>query len=628
MRRHVLIAACLLGSTSVAAFSACGTSTSTTASHDGGTRDAARPVEAGATDAGPPCSDYSSTKNVYWGDLHSHTVLSADAYGWGTRAFPHDAYRFASDPSYAVTIASGSKTPGPKVTIGRPLDFLAVTDHSEWLAATWGCGETPGGEPIDPKSPYTALPACATFRNTTSSGSAPIIIAAENAVAAECDGGGELCPGCGDFTSSAWQVEIQAAHDAYQRCSFTTFVAYEWTLNSLGATLHQNVIFGSENVPKVPFDALDYVDPTDLFSALDRACTAAAGCEALTIPHNSNLSLGMAFQVPSGIDAKKQMNRYQRLAEIHQTKGNSECYAGPDASDPTCAFEHLPPSAGGSEAANNFVRHALEVGLVDYAATQSSGQPSGPDAGTDPLELGIVGGTDDHNATPGAVSSASWAGHVGSNDDTAVLRLTENPTNNPGGLTGVWAEENTRESIFAALSRRETYATSGPRMVLRFYAVYGGDDYCAAGAGGGGFPANVIAAGGVPMGGTMGQPPSGAKSPSFVVSALTDVTDLAEVDVVKAAVIAGRITETIQRFTASSPGTVWSSGSACVRLTDASFDPKSPAFYYARVLEVPTPRWSHYDCQTAPATTGCGADGGLDVLVQQRAWSSPVWWLP
>ena len=233
-----------------------------------------------------------------------------------------------------------------------------------------------------------------------------------------------------------------------------------------------------------------------------------------------------------------------------------------------------------------------------------------------------------HNATPGAVSSTSWEGHVGTNDDTAVLRLTENPTNNPGGLTGVWAEENTRESIFAALSRRETYATSGPRIVLRFYAVYGGADYCAAGAGGGGFPANVIAAGGVPMGGAMGQPPAGGTSPAFVVSALEDSADLAEVDVVKAAVVAGRITETIQRFTPSSPGTVWSSGSACVRWTDASFDPKSPAFYYARVLEVPTPRWSHYDCQKAPATPGCGADGGLDVLVQQRAWSSPVWWLP
>ena len=190
--------------------------TSTTASRDGGTRDAGRPGEAGATDAGPPCSDYSPSKNVYWGDLHSHTVLSADAYGWGARAFPHDAYLFASDPSYAVTIASGSKTPGPSVTIGRPLDFLAVTDHSEWLAATWGCGQTPGGQPIDPKSPYTGLPACATFRDTTSSGSASIIIAAENAVAAECDGGGELCPGCTSFTSSAWQVEIQAAHDAYQ----------------------------------------------------------------------------------------------------------------------------------------------------------------------------------------------------------------------------------------------------------------------------------------------------------------------------------------------------------------------------------------------------------------------------
>ena len=301
----------------------------------------------------------------------------------------------------------------------------------------------------------------------------------------ECNGNGKGDPACRAFTASAWQVERQAAHDAYQRCHFTTLVAYEWTHAVNGATLHQNVIFGSENVPEVPFDATEYRQPSELWSALEQSCTAASGCSVLTIPHNPNLSVGTAFEIPTGVDAMKQMNQYQRLAEIHQHKGNSECYGGSNAPDPTCAFEHIPVNATNkAENPQNFIRHALATGIVSYATN-----------GTNPLQLGIVGATDDHNGIPGYVREDTWQGHVGDKDDSPARRLA-NGIHNPGGLTGVWAPQNTREDIFAALYRREVFATSGPRIAVRFYQVWDDVDYC--GAQGGEFPHNIVAAGGLP----------------------------------------------------------------------------------------------------------------------------------
>jgi hypothetical protein len=379
-----------------------------------------------------------------------------------------------------------------------------------------------------------------------------------------------------------------------------------------GATLHQNVIFGSEHVPDAPFDSVEYSQPTELWTALAQGCTSAAGCEVLTIPHNPNLSQGMAFALPAGVDALTQMNHYQRLAEIHQHKGNSECSAGAGQTDPTCAFEHIPASETPKpEVAQNFVRHALATGITTYAT-----------AGVDPLQLGIVGATDDHNGIPGFVREDTWQGHVGDVDDTPAGRLAHG-TKNPGGITGVWAVQNTREDIFAALYRRETFATSGPRIAVRFYQAWGASEYCT-----GAFPGNVLADGGVAMGSTMLAPPSTGATPRFVVSALKDEADLAEVDIIKGAYIGGALQEHVYRFTPQSAGTTWSGGSACLTWTDPTFDASGPAFYYVRVLQVPTPRWSHYDCQRVPNAAGCGPGGTLDVNIQERAWTSPIWWLP
>ena len=334
--------------------------------------------------------------------------------------------------------------PGPEVSIDRALDFDAVTDHSEWLGTTWGCGQLADGTPFNPSSPYLGSAQCQAWRGDGNATIAKIIADAAAVIGLECNGNGEGDPACRAFTASAWQVERQAAHDAYQRCHFTPLVAYEWTHAVNGATLHQNVIFGSENVPEVPFDATEYRQPSELWSALEQSCTAANGCSVLTIPHNPNLSVGTAFEIPTGIDAIKQMNQYQRLAEIHQHKGNSECYGGSNAPDPTCAFEHIPVNATNkAENPQNFIRHALATGITSYATN-----------GTNPLQLGIVGATDDHNGIPGYVREDTWQGHVGDKDDSPAQRLANRDPQPGRPHRRVGAAEHARGHLRRALPPR------------------------------------------------------------------------------------------------------------------------------------------------------------------------------
>jgi hypothetical protein len=214
---------------------------------------------------------------------------------------------------------------------------------------------------------------------------------------------------------------------------------------------------------------------------------------------------------------------------------------------------------------------------------------------------------------------------MGRVDDTAAKRLTTGANDvfrNPGGLTGVWAEQNTRDAIFAALRRREVFATSGTRIRVRLYQTWSAQDPCSDPN----FPAQIVTAGGVPMGGTFALPAAdgGAPKPSIVVAAWKDTTDLARIDIVKAWVDgSGQVHETVIPIPAST------GAHACVAWQDASFAP-GPTFYYARVLEAPTPRWSAYDCLAAAASnpTQCADGGALNVTIQERAWTSPVWFRP
>jgi hypothetical protein len=597
---------------------ACGNDANVDATDAGGPSDDAStppppnppPPDAGdGGTGGPRCADYDPYKHVYFGDLHTHTAYSADAFGFATRNQPVDAWAFARGKPKQV--AADAAIPGPFVTIAHPLDFDAITDHSEWLGVAYACGIDVNGKRFDPADPFGTT--CQTYLDQKNGG-LTAIQAARQVMTASCGAPKEGAGTCPSVLQTAWQAEQAVANAANVPCNFTALIGYEWTSSdaSIGSTLHKNVVFASEHVPDRPFDSADFTAPTDLWSALDAwvaqdpTCKSGAPCAALTIPHNSNKSWGGAFVVPQTASGVDQMQRYQKLVEIHQHKGNSECFYDPDAgaTEAACNFEHLTPGADGPSNPKNYVRTALGEGIASYATSR-----------VNPLQLGIVGATDDHNGMPGSVAEDNWHGHAGQADYGPKERLNGGSDKNPGGVTGVWAEENTRPAIFAALSRRETFATSGIFVPVRFYQSWSDTDFCNAG-----FPKNIVDGGGVPMGGTMNA--AGGTSPWFYVSAAKDAADLSRVDIVKGTVNGGVVVESIQTIAAPSPGAF------CVRWQDAAFDPKAPSFYYARVFQVPTPRWSHYDCVKQPAMAGCEPGGALDVMIEERAWSSPIWSLP
>jgi hypothetical protein len=452
---------------------------------------------------------------------------------------------------------------------------------------------------------------------------------------------------CTAQETTAWQEIQAAAAAAYAPCQFTSLVAYEWTDTkpvvdqatnmTSSATDHRNVIFATAQVPAAPLDSADYPDPPSLWTGLDSACTADAGCDVVTLPHNTDLSSGVSLVVwnptPAGV---AQQQKYQVSAEIYQHKGASECYYSPAQgySDPDCQFEQIANPVNPTPV--SFVRTALGAG-VGYAAQS-------PAVGN-PFQLGIVGATDDHNGAPGNVNEALYVGHVGRDDDIPYKRLSATPDYGSGGLTGAWAEENTRDSIFAAIKRRETFATSGPRILVRFYQTSDATA-CADPA----FPQKIIdAQAAVPMGGTFGTAALGTTTaPTFALTVWPDtvaqnlgdgttaVAGIASAQIIKlhAHVAGGQpvIVEDPPYAVSGIPAT-----GGCGTWQDPTYDATEYAVYYVRALQVPTWRWSHYSCATLkqnnPTTwqtlvPDCVAGGSLDVTIQERAWTSPVWFVP
>jgi len=591
------------------------------------------PIDAApdAAIAAPTCPDFNPLKNAYFGDLHTHTAFSYDAYTFETRATPMDAYAFAK----GMRIQIGGVNPGGPVTqLDRPLDFAAITDHSELLAIDFGCGLTSDGVPFDPDSPYFDDPKCVAARSTNPAAESVNFLLSISRQA-------ELCASsvptdsaiCRPVVKDAWGAELAATAAALDPCTFTSFIGYEWTNSCTGdggeaATCHKNVIFGDTNAPAVPFDSLSHPTQESLWSALDQGCNGQP-CNALTIPHNSNLSSGQAFTVPQG--SERHAVTYQKLVEVFQHKGGSECFFDPaQPSDPTCNFNYL----GGVTEPNqpqSYVRTGLEQGLLAQAAR-----------GTNPLQMGFVGATDSHNATPGNTREDTWPGHLGFVDDTPEARIAPNNDSavgfNPGGVAVAWAEQNTRAAIFAAFQRRETYATSGPRIAVRVYQTWDQTtDFCADPS----FPAAIVAAGGLPMGSNITVPPGTSGAPRIVVFAArdpimrADVANLAEVDLVESWIdpATGAVQEQVVRRSAPSAA---GATTMCQTFTlappggRAAFHAGTPSFYYARVLQVPTNRWSVFDCRRAPQANvaDCAPGGKLNVKVAERAWTSPVWYLP
>lgn len=595
------------------------------------------------------CAAFDPNRVALFGDTHVHTRLSLDASLQGNRLSPADAYRFARGEAVGIQPHDAAGNALRTIRLARPLDWVALSDHAEFLGVVTVC-TTPGLDGYDSED-------CVRYRDLPDASFVGLnaLLALEPASAAPpglCD-----AADCDAGERTAWdeiRAAAEAAYDRTEACRFTSFVGYEWSSNPGTYNLHRNVIFRNERVPDRPIGYFDEPWPEDLWAALDRACLdAGTGCDVLTIPHNSNLSGGRMFdpvdKAGAPIDAAYAEKRaaMEPLVEVFQHKGSSECWPGSPAGDELCGFEELPYDnlanahldVESTPTPQDFVRDALGAGLELEA-----------ELGANPYRYGLVASTDTHLGAPGSVAEVAFPGHGGagqSNRDELPAGLTDLVAFNPGGLAVVWAEENSREGIFRAMLRKEVYGTSGPRITLRLFGGYGYEPAMCAdnGFAGAGY------AGGVPMGGTLG-PGSGA--PRFAISALRDPgageepgTPLQRVQVVKGWLEGGAARYAVIDVAGDAaagdgldPGTcdpvAGGFDDLCTVWTDPDFDPSVPAFWYVRVLEVPSCRWSQRLCVAAgvdcagpvdDAFAGC-CDPEIPLTVQERAWSSPIWYAP
>jgi hypothetical protein len=601
------------------------------------------------------CAAHDPLRAPFFGDTHVHTGYSQDASTQGTRTTPRDAYRFARGDAIAIQPWRDDGSSLRSVRLDRALDFAVVTDHAEQIGEVHIC-KTPGAPGHDSLvcMLYRGWPRAAFF----------VMNAAYSSGGQRFDFCGENGAGCLEAAQHVWRDTQAAAEEAYDRsaaCRFTSFVGYEWTSGvDNGKNLHRNVLFRNANVPKLPISTMETgPNAARLWDALARQCVKGTpGCDVLTIPHNSNLDGGLMFQSARALGAEiaaeeaRIRARWEPLVEVMQHKGDSECLLGGDTTDEACGFEKLPyDNFGGRYLAfrrdpptrNQYAREALKRGLALEASL-----------GANPFRFGLIASTDTHLGTPGLTSERAFPGHGGAGAaDASELPagLPDSLEFNPGGLAVLWAEENTRDALFASMLRREAYGTSGTRPVVRFFGGFElSENLCEDPA--------LVAKGyahGVPMGGEL-HAKAESTAPRFAVLATKDAgaaadagSDLERVQIVKGWLDAGGAThERVLDVAGGATGasvdtrTCRPSGRGHARLCavwrDPDFDASERAFYYARVLENPTCRWSQRVCAAKrvdcakPETIGEGLDGCCAAqhrpVVQERAWTSPIWVSP
>jgi hypothetical protein len=597
-----------------------------------------------------PCARRDPLRRPFFGDLHAHTGFSQDASTQGVRATPREAYRFArGDAPAMIPPYDAAGQPTRIVWLARPLDFAAVTDHAEQLGEVRICqSEDLEGHDSWVCWMYRHFPRLAFFVMNTK-----VTYVADPTRFGFCGAGGFRCRAA---ARERWGTIRAAAEEAYDRtaeCRFTSFVGYEWTGNPLSRSLHRQVLFRSAAVPEEPTSYVEASSTAALWRALRADCFGAVpGCDAITVPHSPNLSMGLLFPNLATMPREEALARafFEPVVEIMQHQGSSECRRGAGTDDELCAFELLPygdlrggfvRALASLPGAPSFVRNALGRGLAHEERT-----------GLNPYRFGFVGGSDTHRGVPGAVDEAAFLGHGGAGAPDAARALPDAPEFNPGGLTVLWAEENTREALFAALLRREAYATSGTRPYLR---VFGGwelpADLCARPD----FAATGYAQG-VPMGSVLAPRPPTAAAPALAVLAEADSgapgvpgTPLQRIQVVKGWLEDGKLLErvidvagdaaggaTVDRATCSPRGAGFAR--LCTVWRDPEFDPRRPAWYYVRLLENPTCRWNALACNALgvrcdqPGSGGddhdACCDGSTPWQIQERAWSSPIWYVP
>ncbi len=589
-------------------------------------------------------------QHVYFGDTHLHTSYSMDAGAFGARLGPRDAYLFAKGNEVKASSGQPAK-------LGRPLDFLVVADHSD------GMGFFPlllAGGPEMMADPQGKKWHDMVIGGQGQAAAMDIIVNFSNGTISKAI---LPLPGTPAY-SKAWQETIEAAEEANDPGRFTAFIGFEWTSNTEGNNLHRNVIFrdnadkASKVEPYTTMKPLGSDNPVDLWKWMD-AYQQSTGGRVLAIAHNGNLSNGRMFPTVEAFGTKLDAGyattrvKFERLYETTQTKGTGESHPALSPNDEFADFEiwdkgNLDGSAAKTPDMLEFeyTRAALKNGLVLER-----------DLGTNPYRFGLVGSSDAHTGLSG-MEEDNFYGKTTPQEPSAK-RLTEVFMNNAktgikindwevgaSGYAAVWATENTRTALWDAMERRETYATTGPRMTVRFF---GGYDFEAGDADAGTVAATGYAKG-VPMGAVLGAAPAG-KAPTFLVAAMKDAVgaNLDRYQIVKGWLDQdGKLQEKVYDVTWSDNRTVdpatgklppvgntvdvaaasWTNTIGAAELVavwkDPDFDAAEPAFYYGRVIEIPTPRWTAHDVKrfnNKPLD-------GTRMTLQERAYTSPIWYTP
>jgi len=596
-----------------------------------------------------PYADRKYPSRPLFGDTHLHTGLSMDAGVFGARLRPRDAYRFARGEQ--VTASSGQPA-----KLGRPLDFLVVTDHSDNMGFATDLLAGKSALLADPKGRewYDLIQqgkggqAALDMIGLFSQGKFPKALM--------------YAPGTRPYRD-AWQETIDAAEAYNEPGRFTAVIGYEWTSLVKGANMHRNVIFrdgGDRATQVVPFTIMPpgSANPVDLWKWME-AYEKKTGGSVLAIPHNGNLSNGIMFPVEKAYTGKEvdksyveQRAKWERLYEVTQTKGTAEAHPFLSPTDEFADFElwdkgNLDASAAKKKEMLEFeyARSALKNGLKLEAKL-----------GTNPYKFGMIGSTDMHTGlvaneeenffgktTPQEPSPERMTAAFMDNKKSGVKIMDWEV--GASGFAAVWAEENTRTAIWDALYRRETYATTGTRMLVRFF---GGWEFDKADANSRN-PANAGYSKGVPMGGDLSKAPQG-KAPTFLVAALRDPigANLDRVQIVKGWMDAkGELHEKVYDVvwdgdrkpdasgklpsvgsTVDIENATWTNTIGAPELItvwkDPDFDAKQRAFYYVRVIEIPTPRWTAYDVKRF----GVKPLPGTRMIVIERAYTSPIWYTP
>ncbi len=592
-------------------------------------------------------------RQAFFGDLHVHTQNSFDAYIFNVRTTPDDAYNYAKGAP--LKHAYGY----PIRLRGAPLDFMGVTDHAMYMGVLKALGD-----------PEHRLSRTEIASQLISDDIVQVMTAFRQVAAGVVTGEADPRLEHIDVIQDAWQEEVDAAERHNEPGKFTTFVAYEYT-SSPPYNLHRNVVFKSARVPQKPFAVTDSRNPEDLWDWMD--ANRENGIESLAIPHNPNWSNGLMFQRttfegdPLSAAYAEQRMRNEPIVEMTQVKGTSDTHPLLSPNDEWAEFEIF----ADNDAALNI--SGADVGEIKINLKGSyvrdaylAGLQMEETQGFNPYRFGLIGSSDTHNA--GAPYEEQYFySKTGVNDGLPVRRgsvpaegvgdweshaeLPPDQKPQPylaewgaSGLAGVWANENTRDAIYEALRRKETFATSGTRIRVRLFAGYGLDeiDHRAMDA------VDGYYANGVPMGADLLA--RGRDTPTFVAWATRDPQSawLQRLQIVKGWIEDGRSRERVFDVACSDGGTPdpethrCPSNDARVNLSncepdftkgdaelhavwqDPDFDPAERAFYYVRVLENPTCRWSTWDALRA----GIAPNPTMPVTLQERAWSSPIWVLP